>query len=261
MNNNHQHFLDVRDLWTCLPDLVIGNGTLLANVDWVNCLIWAQIQDGISRHDAHVLWKIDDSGRDKRVAGSRFGSSFQLLSESYFSVGFCTWSFYMSDVDLWLALSWVLLQGSNWGKFCAAWLIPTHISFFVTCVVGALVATIFGNFGRCPGWQFQMRIHNQCCLLLFFTRLFWRIVRVDVVFERDIYSFLLAWMLDRWWRQPSWVVHEVFHSFVLTCHFLVFIFHFIFVNFKPFLGFWGFASVGVGFFAIAWVFNALKGRV
>jgi hypothetical protein len=24
---------------------------------------------------------------------------------------------------------------------------------------------------------------------------------------------------------------------------------------------WGFASVGVGFFAIAWVFNALKGRV
>ena len=24
---------------------------------------------------------------------------------------------------------------------------------------------------------------------------------------------------------------------------------------------WGFASVGVGLFAIAWVFNALKGRV
>jgi len=24
---------------------------------------------------------------------------------------------------------------------------------------------------------------------------------------------------------------------------------------------WGFAAVGVGFFAIAWVFNALKGRV
>ena len=24
---------------------------------------------------------------------------------------------------------------------------------------------------------------------------------------------------------------------------------------------WGFASVGVGFFANAWVFNALKGRV
>lgn len=24
---------------------------------------------------------------------------------------------------------------------------------------------------------------------------------------------------------------------------------------------WGFASVGLGFFAIAWVFNALKGRV
>ena len=24
---------------------------------------------------------------------------------------------------------------------------------------------------------------------------------------------------------------------------------------------WGFVSVGVGFFAIAWVFNALKGRV
>jgi hypothetical protein len=24
---------------------------------------------------------------------------------------------------------------------------------------------------------------------------------------------------------------------------------------------WGFASVGVGFFAVAWVFNALKGRV
>ena len=24
---------------------------------------------------------------------------------------------------------------------------------------------------------------------------------------------------------------------------------------------WGFATVGVGFFAIAWVFNALKGRV
>lgn len=24
---------------------------------------------------------------------------------------------------------------------------------------------------------------------------------------------------------------------------------------------WGFASVGFGFFAIAWVFNALKGRV
>lgn len=24
---------------------------------------------------------------------------------------------------------------------------------------------------------------------------------------------------------------------------------------------WGFASVGVGFFSIAWVFNALKGRV
>jgi len=24
---------------------------------------------------------------------------------------------------------------------------------------------------------------------------------------------------------------------------------------------WGFGSVGVGFFAIAWVFNALKGRV
>ena len=24
---------------------------------------------------------------------------------------------------------------------------------------------------------------------------------------------------------------------------------------------WGFAAVGIGFFAIAWVFNALKGRV
>ncbi len=24
---------------------------------------------------------------------------------------------------------------------------------------------------------------------------------------------------------------------------------------------WGFASVGIGFLAIAWVFNALKGRV
>jgi hypothetical protein len=24
---------------------------------------------------------------------------------------------------------------------------------------------------------------------------------------------------------------------------------------------WGFASVGIGFFCIAWVFNALKGRV
>lgn len=24
---------------------------------------------------------------------------------------------------------------------------------------------------------------------------------------------------------------------------------------------WGFAAVGVGFFAIAWIFNALKGRV
>ncbi len=24
---------------------------------------------------------------------------------------------------------------------------------------------------------------------------------------------------------------------------------------------WGFGAVGVGFFAIAWVFNALKGRV
>jgi len=24
---------------------------------------------------------------------------------------------------------------------------------------------------------------------------------------------------------------------------------------------WGFASVGIGFFAIAWVFNALKGRM
>ena len=24
---------------------------------------------------------------------------------------------------------------------------------------------------------------------------------------------------------------------------------------------WGLASVGIGFFAIAWVFNALKGRV
>ena len=24
---------------------------------------------------------------------------------------------------------------------------------------------------------------------------------------------------------------------------------------------WGFATVGLGFFAIAWVFNALKGRV
>ncbi|WOC41309.1 CAL67264 family membrane protein [Polaribacter sp. HL-MS24] len=24
---------------------------------------------------------------------------------------------------------------------------------------------------------------------------------------------------------------------------------------------WGFAAVGAGFFAIAWVFNALKGRV
>ncbi len=24
---------------------------------------------------------------------------------------------------------------------------------------------------------------------------------------------------------------------------------------------WGFATVGVGFFCIAWVFNALKGRV
>jgi hypothetical protein len=24
---------------------------------------------------------------------------------------------------------------------------------------------------------------------------------------------------------------------------------------------WGFVSVGIGFFAIAWVFNALKGRV
>jgi len=24
---------------------------------------------------------------------------------------------------------------------------------------------------------------------------------------------------------------------------------------------WGFAAVGMGFFAIAWVFNALKGRV
>lgn len=24
---------------------------------------------------------------------------------------------------------------------------------------------------------------------------------------------------------------------------------------------WGFAAVGIGFFAIAWVFNALKGRM
>jgi hypothetical protein len=24
---------------------------------------------------------------------------------------------------------------------------------------------------------------------------------------------------------------------------------------------WGFATVGIGFFAIAWVFNALKGRM
>jgi len=24
---------------------------------------------------------------------------------------------------------------------------------------------------------------------------------------------------------------------------------------------WGFAAVGIGFFAVAWVFNALKGRV
>jgi hypothetical protein len=24
---------------------------------------------------------------------------------------------------------------------------------------------------------------------------------------------------------------------------------------------WGFAAVGLGFFAVAWVFNALKGRV
>ena len=24
---------------------------------------------------------------------------------------------------------------------------------------------------------------------------------------------------------------------------------------------WGFATVGIGFFSIAWVFNALKGRV
>ncbi|MCM2302867.1 MAG: CAL67264 family membrane protein, partial [Flavobacteriaceae bacterium] len=24
---------------------------------------------------------------------------------------------------------------------------------------------------------------------------------------------------------------------------------------------WGFSAVGIGFFAIAWVFNALKGRV
>lgn len=24
---------------------------------------------------------------------------------------------------------------------------------------------------------------------------------------------------------------------------------------------WGFAAVGIGFFSIAWVFNALKGRV
>ena len=24
---------------------------------------------------------------------------------------------------------------------------------------------------------------------------------------------------------------------------------------------WGFATVGIGFFAVAWVFNALKGRV
>ncbi len=24
---------------------------------------------------------------------------------------------------------------------------------------------------------------------------------------------------------------------------------------------WGFATIGIGFFAIAWVFNALKGRV
>jgi len=24
---------------------------------------------------------------------------------------------------------------------------------------------------------------------------------------------------------------------------------------------WGFAAVGVGFFSVAWVFNALKGRV
>ncbi|TDQ31553.1 hypothetical protein CLV82_2261 [Zeaxanthinibacter enoshimensis] len=24
---------------------------------------------------------------------------------------------------------------------------------------------------------------------------------------------------------------------------------------------WGFAAIGVGFFAVAWVFNALKGRV
>ena len=24
---------------------------------------------------------------------------------------------------------------------------------------------------------------------------------------------------------------------------------------------WGFAAVGLGFFAIAWVFNALKGRI
>ena len=32
------------------------------------------------------------------------------------------------------------------------------------------------------------------------------------------------------------------------------------IRYKDVAG-WGFAAVGVGFFAIAWVFNALKGRV
>ncbi len=32
------------------------------------------------------------------------------------------------------------------------------------------------------------------------------------------------------------------------------------VRYKEVAG-WGFATVGIGFFCIAWVFNALKGRV
>lgn len=32
------------------------------------------------------------------------------------------------------------------------------------------------------------------------------------------------------------------------------------IRYKDVAG-WGFAAVGFGFFAIAWVFNALKGRV
>ena len=48
-------------------------------------------------------------------------------------------------------------------------------------------------------------------------------------------------------------------TFIMICMGLVLISLGIF-RYRDISG-WGFSAVGVGFFAIAWVFNALKGRV